>query len=277
MIIACPSCATRFKIDAARIPEKGAKLRCAKCAHVWLHVPEKAPEAEASPPAFGGFAAPAQAPARSEDREEAAAPPAPEPAPAAPPARAPQAEEPFPFPVREPAPERAPFAARAREPAARPYTPVAESEEPRPTGRWVLRLAFGALALFVVAGLAAGYVLRVEIVRAFPRMAVLYGLAGIEVNVVGIDFRNVTAASGFENGAPALMVEGEIVNTSRRRVAVPELKASIKDGSGRELSHWTFEAFADSLGPQEVSAFASPRLPLPPGAVALELRFAAKE
>lgn len=276
MIIACPACATRFKIDAARIPQKGAKLRCAKCAHVWLYVPDRTPVAEERAPQSGAITAPAPGREEAEAKKEEAPPPGP--APAAPTLTAPAGEG-FDFPVREPAPApaRAPAFERLREAPGRPYAAPTERGEPRPVGRWVLRLAFVALALFVLAGLGAGYLLRVEIVRAFPRTAVLYGLVGIKVNVVGIDFRNVTAESGFAEGAPALTVEGEIVNTSGRRVAVPELQARIKDERGRALAQWTFEAFADSLGPQEVSAFASPRFPLPPGAKELELRFATKE
>lgn len=35
MIIACPVCASRFKIDADRIPAAGRPVRCGKCGHVW--------------------------------------------------------------------------------------------------------------------------------------------------------------------------------------------------------------------------------------------------
>ncbi len=36
MIIACPECSTRFNLDSDRIPDKGAKVRCARCKHVFL-------------------------------------------------------------------------------------------------------------------------------------------------------------------------------------------------------------------------------------------------
>ena len=36
MIIVCPECSTKFKVDSARIPERGAKVRCARCKHVFL-------------------------------------------------------------------------------------------------------------------------------------------------------------------------------------------------------------------------------------------------
>ena len=36
MIIACPECSTKFNVDSDRIPDGGAKVRCARCKHVFL-------------------------------------------------------------------------------------------------------------------------------------------------------------------------------------------------------------------------------------------------
>ncbi len=35
MIVSCPACHTRFKVDPALLKPDGRKVRCAKCAHVW--------------------------------------------------------------------------------------------------------------------------------------------------------------------------------------------------------------------------------------------------
>lgn len=35
MIIACPSCETRFEVNAAAFPPGGRKVKCARCGHVW--------------------------------------------------------------------------------------------------------------------------------------------------------------------------------------------------------------------------------------------------
>ena len=260
MIIACPNCSTRFKLDAARIPSKGAKVRCAQCSHVWLLQPAEPParkpkpKPQLAPEPF--VAAPVEPPEPDEQEEEPEA-----------------SDAQFEFPSR-----RAERVERVREPA-HTYTPgatsyAAEEESSTGVGRWALRAGWALLLVFVVAGLSVGYFMRLDVVRAFPKTAALYDLLGLDINVVGIDFRNVTAESSVSNGAPSLQLEGEIVNKSGHRVAVPELLASLRDAKGRELSHWTFEAFADSLGPREVSAFASPHVPIPAGAKELELRFA---
>lgn len=50
MIIVCPECSTKFKIDAERLPAAGAKVRCARCKHVF-HT-EKPVEEEVVVPAI---------------------------------------------------------------------------------------------------------------------------------------------------------------------------------------------------------------------------------
>jgi predicted Zn finger-like uncharacterized protein len=256
MIIACPSCSTRFKLDAARLPSKGAKVRCASCGHVWLQRPEFAPEPEPAPePAFAPTPAPVlRAPEPFTPRESG------------------QAES------KRHVELPSPRAARARE-QAETFAPSRSPFEAPPEsswglGRWALRAGWAVLLVIVIGGMSVGYFLRLDMVRQFPKTAALYDLIGLEVNIVGIEFRNVTTDSGIENGVASLQLEGEIVNRRGHRVAVPELRASLRDANGRELSHWTFEAFADSLGPREVSAFASPHVPIPAGAKELELRFA---
>lgn len=71
MVISCPECSTRFRVDESKIPAQGAKIRCARCKHVFAVSP------------------PAPEPELTLDETPAAAPaaPAPEPAPEAPPAQ----------------------------------------------------------------------------------------------------------------------------------------------------------------------------------------------
>ena len=37
MIITCPNCNRKFKIDNSLIPDEGRDLRCGSCNHVWLY------------------------------------------------------------------------------------------------------------------------------------------------------------------------------------------------------------------------------------------------
>ena len=44
MIITCPSCKKKFKIDANLIPNEGRNLKCGSCGHVWFFKNNKNPE-----------------------------------------------------------------------------------------------------------------------------------------------------------------------------------------------------------------------------------------
>ncbi len=47
MVISCPECSTRFRVDEGKIPAHGAKIRCARCKHIFVVTPP-APKPEAS-------------------------------------------------------------------------------------------------------------------------------------------------------------------------------------------------------------------------------------
>lgn len=36
MIITCPSCSTKFALPSGAVPKGGRKVKCSKCAHIWL-------------------------------------------------------------------------------------------------------------------------------------------------------------------------------------------------------------------------------------------------
>ena len=44
MIITCPSCKKKFKIDANLIPSEGRNLKCGSCGYVWFFKNNKNPE-----------------------------------------------------------------------------------------------------------------------------------------------------------------------------------------------------------------------------------------
>jgi len=126
--VSCPSCATAFPVDPAKIPAAGVKARCSTCGHVFrVEKPgSAAPAPTPSPPA----APKAAAPAPSMPAPRAAPPPLPPPPPAAEESASLDDIEivPPPAPPR-PAPPAAPKAAppppKPAAPAARPPAPAA--------------------------------------------------------------------------------------------------------------------------------------------------------
>ncbi len=51
MILICPACSTRYRLDPSRLGGDGRRVRCAKCAHTWFQKPleDTAKPAEPSP------------------------------------------------------------------------------------------------------------------------------------------------------------------------------------------------------------------------------------
>jgi predicted Zn finger-like uncharacterized protein len=50
MIVGCPECGTKFKLDPERIKGETATVRCSRCRHIFpVHRPEAAPQEDVSP------------------------------------------------------------------------------------------------------------------------------------------------------------------------------------------------------------------------------------
>lgn len=59
MQLTCPSCGTRYRLDAASLGPEGRVVRCSRCGHSWLaRAPEERPEAAAAELAAPEAAAP---------------------------------------------------------------------------------------------------------------------------------------------------------------------------------------------------------------------------
>lgn len=111
MNVSCPQCATVFRVDPAKVPERGVRARCSECGGLiavrrpQVGTPAVPPVMEAVQPVIAPTPTPAPAPAVS------APPPAP-PAPAPEPVAAPVTAAPDPVvetpPVVKPAPEPVP-------------------------------------------------------------------------------------------------------------------------------------------------------------------------
>ena len=151
MNVACPTCATTYRIDPAKIPPAGVRARCQVCAAVFpISTNGVAPTPRASTVAGAPTQRPAipaglrpsaavQAPVAPPAASPRPAAPAPAPRPAAPPAppAAPLAAPVAPKPVPPAAPPAPPIAAPAPAPAPPPPAPrpVAPATPAAPPGR----------------------------------------------------------------------------------------------------------------------------------------------
>jgi hypothetical protein len=117
------------------------------------------------------------------------------------------------------------------------------------------------LILVIVNSIVIGW--RTDFVRAMPQTASFYGLMGLSVNLRGLEFEDVTTTTEQHEGVPILVVEGTVVNKSRRIVDVPRLKFAVRNAAREEMYSWTAVSPRAALPPGESVAFHA-RLASPP-------------
>jgi len=97
-------------------------------------------------------------------------------------------------------------------------------------------MVWGGTAAAFVLVLALGFFLRVDIVRAFPRVAGAYAMVGLPVNWSHMELSNQTAASGFKNGKFIVTIQTQVKNLSDKPVPVPPVRVRLFDASQQEFT-----------------------------------------
>jgi predicted Zn finger-like uncharacterized protein len=295
MLIVCPSCATSYDIELASLQPDGRQVRCVRCRNVWHAEPSQADKLLAAADAIApvremadvapSFAANTMSDAadfsdgptgHDADGNSYAAPDGSSEGPLeteqaagaigesfggvevdAPPIASVDLDEGQPAtdieaePADETAEDIETYAARRERRAAKggPW-------------RWPLsRLQSGVLALLIVDAIIVGW--RDEVVRIMPQTASFYSMFGLGVNLRGLAFDGVSTATEQHDGVPIIVVDGTIVNESRKVADVPRLKFAVRNASGQEVYSWTTVSPRTSLPPGESVPFRS-RLASPP-------------
>lgn len=275
MLIRCPNCDTAYALPGSAIGPAGRQVRCSRCGNSWraYPVPEFAiAEAVEDPNADIVFVdrsetqiMPDQDDLDLPDDAEVLPPgaefaPPPEPPPATPP---PQLEaertDGFRRQRTQPAVRRKPAAkvrpSRLAQAVAGARAGAAAGRMPSAAGLAWLGGA-GALLLLAV-------VFRGPVVSVAPDLAGLYAAAGMPVNLRGLEFRNIRAERGEEDGRPILSVEGDIANIQGGEVDVPTVRLAIRAPDGQEVYAWSVVPQRDRLAAGQSVPFRT-RLASPP-------------
>jgi hypothetical protein len=142
----------------------------------------------------------------------------------------------------------------------------------RRTGVWPLsRLQCGILALLLIDSMLIGW--RSEIVWALPQTGSFYASIGLPVNLRGLTFDGVATTTEQHEGVPILVVEGNVVNATRKIADVPRLKFIVRNAARQEIYSWTAVPTRNLLPPGETMAFRSRLASPPPDAHDIILRF----
>ncbi len=123
--------------------------------------------------------------------------------------------------------------------------------------RWI------AIALVLFALNVAVLGARSEIVRYLPQTASLFSAIGLPVNLRNLEFENIVISKETQDGVSILIIEGKVVNTSRKAVDVPRLRFAARAPNGQEVYTWTMQPPRSILGPGDSMPFTS-RLAAPP-------------
>jgi predicted Zn finger-like uncharacterized protein len=257
MIITCPHCQTKYQVTYEAIGSAGRKVQCAHCQQAWQ---QRALEPQAETPeqkqAFETIA--------EDGLDDAML--AEELAVAAEAARKLETER-----QSSAAGKVDPALVRKRQKAFTRRQSAIAAELPLARLRRSLRIA-GCLLLAAV--LATGYFGRVMVVERFPAMAGVYDAVGLGVNVVGLDFTNVSSMRSLRDGKAILVVSAQIVGLMPDPVPVPEVVVTLIDSQGRGIYEWSVTPAVRDLMAGERSTFDT-QLTLPPGdAARVRLSFA---
>lgn len=270
MLIVCPSCASRYELDEAKIGPAGRKVRCASCQTAWqVEAPAPAAvaaEAEPDLPEPGEDKIPEQEfpSAPSEDETNALL--------AEELRRATEIEE-----------SVSALAAERGDSAAPPPPRAKPRKKPQPK-RWIgaikppSRLPVSPPAAIVLAGLgvlALALWQRDAVVRTMPQFAALYEKLGLPVNLRGLAFSAVESELVQDAQGRFLVVEGDVTNITRKKAKLPPITVAVKDDAGQVLYTWTAEPPRPVLEPAELVRFRA-RLAAPPeNGRSIQVRFGA--
>ena len=147
-----------------------------------------------------------------------------------------------------------------------------------PALKWLARRNYrriAGIALFVGALAICSFLvlIRDQIVRDAPDLASLFEFVGLEVNLRGLEFRDLRTFSEVAEGKQVLVVEGTIRNIGEEQTPVPAVRLSIRGTDLQEIYAWTVEPRTTMLKGLDETRFRTILSNPPDGASDIMVRF----
>lgn len=124
---------------------------------------------------------------------------------------------------------------------------------------------FGRMA--AIAGLVVffggGIYWRDNVVNVLPDTAWLYSIFGMQVNVVGLEFRDVRTLRTTRDGSEIIEISGKIENITGHQISVPSVLIKLIDDQGQSIYEWTTRPVVRVMAAREWIEFSS-QLTAPP-------------
>lgn len=124
----------------------------------------------------------------------------------------------------------------------------------------------------IAAGLLMLCAIGVILWTTAPGLAQQLGLAAPQEEPLRIT-DNPIELTQMSNGSKLFAVSGRIANVSARKQRIPDIRADLRDASGKIVYTWTITPQSRSLGPGEALNFNSAQVDVPANARKMELHF----
>lgn len=113
-------------------------------------------------------------------------------------------------------------------------------------------LVWAGLVGAFIAVLAVAYAMRVDVVRAFPRIAGAYAMVGVKVNATHLEFGDKSADAAVKGGRFFVTVKAQIKNISDKSVPVPPVRVKLMDASLQTFSSVLIPSSGLNVPPHQV-------------------------
>ena len=299
MHIVCPYCTTSYAIGLATLGASGRTVRCSRCKEVWLARPEDAVEVAVPATAEAGqqnsdqdAASEWEALAREDDSDERDPPVVDSPSISADwPAEgegSSQTDADWPSEAQDDAGDAAATGPHRLSKLRNLLTPkflkpgflksrFFKTKAPARTSaksRVNMHVATLPTACAAMGALVLALIIwRIDVVHLLPQTAAFYRMAGLDVNLRGLMFKDVKITRETVEGKPVLVIEGVIVGETRKPVELPRLRFSVRDAQGAEIYAWNAVLVQPVLKPGEKAWFKSRLASPPPEGRNIDVRF----
>ena len=285
VIIACPHCGTRYQVPPETLGDAGRKVACAHCGQSWMADPSSAQPVPQDDKLF------TDADERALDKSFAAEEASLRDVPPSVRQLIPKGEVPPPEVMRSISEIKAALESKTGKTLSTvasdnaPATPAQKkalgqlerrqraflSTLPAAQLSRVLRVAGIGLLVAVIGG---GVLFRTDIVRMVPDLAGLYAAMGLKVNVVGLDFSEVSTLLSRKGDTDVLTVNATIYGVEPRRVLVPPVVVTLLGSDNKPVYAWSVAPKQRDLEPGEAIGFSAELAAPPDDAKQVRLGFA---